>query len=287
MRRLLNFIVLFKEYFVLAVIVFGAFFLMAISRSEQVQPLRAIATVIVGTLQSSYNWIPNPFGSSESADELREKNIALSSELSRLRRAKAENEELRKMLGLKPREGWKLLTAEVVGKTASGDRNMFTLSVGEKDGVHKGMAVITDAGLVGRVYSLGSGFSLIEGLYNRQMRIAVKIARTRVDGILAWDGTDILLVRNVPKALDVQEGDMVVTSEYSSYFPSDVPVGVVTKLEAEPNSLFRRIYVAPLAYPGKIEHVFVVIKDEQLERQKEELEKRAEEEGKKGQQKKK
>jgi rod shape-determining protein MreC len=286
-RRLLNFIVLFKEYFVLSVIALISFFLMAVSRSEQVQPLRAIATVIVGTLQSSYNWIPNPFGATESVDELREKNIALSSELSRLRRAKAENDEFRKLLALKPREGWKLLAAEVVGKTSTGDRNMITLSVGENDGVRKGMAVITDAGLVGRVYALSGGFSLIEGLYNRQLRIAVKIARTRVDGILTWDGTDILLVRNVPKALDVQEGDMVVTSEYSSFFPSDVPVGVVTKLEAEPNSLFRRIYIAPFAYPGKLEHVFVVIKDEQLERQKEELEKKAEEEAKKSQQKKK
>lgn len=253
---------------------------MAVSRSEEVQPLRSVTTIIVGSLQYATSWIPNPLGYSEDAEELREKNIALSSELSRLRRAKAENEELRKLLDYKPRENWKLLGAEIIGKTNTGDRNMFTLSVGESEGVRKGMAVITDAGLVGRVYAVSGGFTIVEGLYNRSMRIAVKVARSRVDGILSWDAADVLLVRNVPKALDVQEGDLIVTSEYSTFFPAEVPVGTVGKLESEPNSLFRRIVVEPLAHPARVEHVFVVLKDEATETKKQTIEKSAAQETK-------
>lgn len=280
MRRIFNFIILFKEYVVLTAIVLFSFFLMAVSRSEEVQPLRSVTTVIVGTLQYATSWIPNPLGYSEDPDKLREQNIALSSELARLRRAKSENEELRKLLGFKPRDNWKLLGAEIIGKTNTGDRNMFTLSVGENDGVRKGMAVITDAGLVGRVYAVSGGLSSVEGLYNRSVRIAVKVSRSRVDGILSWDADDILLVRNVPKALDVQEGDLVVTSEYSTFFPAEVPVGKVTKLESEPNSLFRRIIVEPLAHPAKIEHVFVVLKDEESERQKQAMQSKVTQESK-------
>jgi rod shape-determining protein MreC len=279
-RRIFNFIILFKEYVVLTAIVLFSFFLMAVSRSEEVQPLRSVTTVIVGTLQYATSWIPNPLGYSEDPDKLREQNIALSSELARLRRAKSENEELRKLLGFKPRDNWKLLGAEIIGKTNTGDRNMFTLSVGENDGVRKGMAVITDAGLVGRVYAVSGGLSSVEGLYNRSVRIAVKVSRSRVDGILSWDADDILLVRNVPKALDVQEGDLIVTSEYSTFFPAEVPVGKVTKLESEPNSLFRRIIVEPLAHPAKIEHVFVVLKDEESERQKQAMQSKVTQESK-------
>jgi rod shape-determining protein MreC len=248
---------------------------MAVSRSEQVQPLRSFTTIIVGSLQYATSWIPNPLGYSESVDELREQNIALSTELSRLRRAKAENVELRNLLNYKPRDNWKLLAAEIIGKTSTGERNMFTLFVGENKSVRKGMAVITDVGLVGKVYAVSDGFTIVEGLYNRSMRIAVKVARTRVDGILSWDVADVLLVRNVPKALDVQIGDVIVTSEYSTFFPAEVPVGTITKLESEPNSLFRRIVVEPLAHPSKIENVFVVLKDEEAEYRKQAIEKKA------------
>src|SRR5882672_11832519 len=106
---------------------------------------------------------------------------------------------------------------------------MLTISAGENSGIRKGMAVMTDGVLIGRVFSTSGGFSLVEGLFNRDMRVAVKITRTRVDGILGWEGGDELVVRNVPKALDVKEGDLVVTSEYSTFFPSEVPVGMITK----------------------------------------------------------
>jgi rod shape-determining protein MreC len=107
------------------------------------------------------------------------------------------------------------------------------------------------------------------------MRVSVKIARTRVDGILGWEGGDELVVRDVPKALDVREGDMIVTSEYSTFFPSEVPVGVVTRLEPEPNTLFRKIYVTPAAHPMRVEHCYVILKDEALEQEKSALESKA------------
>ncbi|MEI8134605.1 MAG: rod shape-determining protein MreC [bacterium] len=254
---------------------------MALSRSNEVQPLRAATAILVGSLQSLYSWVPNPFTLGSENEELRKQNILLSSELAQFRRAKGENEELRKLLAFKPLRNWKLLPTEIVGKTSVGERNMITLSAGESAGIRKSMAVITDAGLVGKVYSTSSGFSLVEGLFNRDMRIAVKMVRTRVDGILGWEGTDELVVRNVPKALDVREGDQVVTSEYSTFFPSEVPIGVITKIETEQNSLFRKIYVTPAAHPFHIEHCYVVLKDEALELEKATLETKAIDDAKK------
>jgi rod shape-determining protein MreC len=251
---------------------------MALSRSTEVQSLRAVTTILVGSLQSLYAWIPNPFVLSVENEELRKHNILLLSELAQLRRAKGENDELRRLLAIKPRQGWKLLAAEIVGKTSIGDRNMLTLSAGEQSGIKKGMAVMTDGGLIGRVFSTSGGFSLVEGLFNRDMRVAVKIARTRVDGILGWEGGDELVVRNVPKALDVKEGDLVVTSEYSTFFPSEVPVGIILKQEPEPNTLFRKIYVMPSAHPFRVEHCYVILKDEELEKEKASLETKASDE---------
>jgi rod shape-determining protein MreC len=141
----------------------------------------------------------------------------------------------------------------------SGERNLITLDRGMNDGVRVGMAVMTDAGLVGRVFSTSGGFSLVENLYNTTLKVAAKVERSRIDGIIGWEEGPELLMRNVPKAHDVEIGDRIVTSEYSIYFPSDVPIGTVVKLEDEPNSLFRRIVIMPEAIPERVEHCFIVL----------------------------
>jgi rod shape-determining protein MreC len=185
----------------------------------------------------------------------------MSSEIADLRHAKGENEELRKLLSLKLQPGWKVVASDIVGKTTIAERNMMTLDIGESSGVEKGMPVITDAGLVGRTFASSGGFTIAEGLFNTNVRIAIKTARTHIDGIITWEGGDELVIRNIPKLLDVQVGDLIVTSEYSTLFPSDISVGTIARIEDERNSLFRRIFVTPAANPLQVEHCYVVVKD--------------------------
>jgi rod shape-determining protein MreC len=277
MGKFLDFFVVFKEYVALILFIAISLIMIAITRSNDVQPLRAFATAVVGTIQSTYAWIPNPVTLSRENKALQSRSIELAAEVGRLRRARAENDELRKLLGIRPRAGWNLLATEVVGKTSSAQRNMMTLDRGSNDGVAVGMAVITDAGLVGRIYAVSPGFSSVELLFNQSFRTAAKIARTRVEGIIGYEEGPVLRMFNVPKALDVQIGDLVVTSEYSTFFPAEVPVGTIIKLESEPNSLFRRVTIDPAANAYRVEHAFIVLKDPNAEREKMLLEQKAKE----------
>ncbi len=275
MQRFLDLILAFKEYVALTIFVALSLVLIALNQATDVQPLRAFTTAVVGSLQSTVSWIPNPFALARENKELRNQAIELASEVGRLRRAKVENSELRKLLGIANRPEWKLLPAEVVGKTTNFERNMVTLSRGSADGIMKDMAVVTDAGLIGKVYSTSQNFSLVEMLFNRDFRAAAKVTRTRVEGIVAWDGGPTLVMRNVPKALDVRVGDLVSTSEYSAFFPSEVPIGTILRLEPEPNSLFRRITLDPIVNLFRVEHAYVVLKDVALERERLALEQKA------------
>ena len=268
MRRFLDLLIAFKEYVALTVFVAVSLSLIAISRTTDVMPLRAFATGVVGAIQSTYAWIPNPISLNRENKELRGKAIELAAEVGRLRRAEAENTELRRLLGIAPHPGWKLTAAEVVGKTTTFQRNMITINLGANDHVVAGMAVVTDAGLVGRIYATSPSFSLVQMLFNTDLRVAAKIARTRVEGIIAWDGGPELVMRNVPKALDVQVGDLVITSEFSSFFPSDVAIGTIIRMEPEPNSLFRKVTVDPSVNLFRVEHVYVVVKDEGKEKER-------------------
>jgi rod shape-determining protein MreC len=277
MQRFFDLLITFKEYVALTIYVSVAFIFIALSPGKEVQPLRAFTAGVVGAIQSAYAWIPNPFALARENTELREHAMELASEVGRLRRAHVENLELRRLLGISNRPEWKLLPAEVVGKTTESERNMMTIGRGASDGLMAGMAVITDAGLIGRISSTSDHFALVEMLFNRDFRAATRVARTRVEGIVAWDGGPTLVMRNVPKALDVQIGDLIVTSEYSTYFPADVPIGTVIRIEPEPNSLFRRITLEPTVNLFRVEHAYVVIKDAALEQERLALEQKARE----------
>ena len=272
MRRFLDLIIAFKEYVALTLFVAASLSMIAVSRTTDVMPLRAFVTGVVGGIQSTYAWIPNPITIAQENRDLQSKSIELSAEVGRLRRAEAENRELRRLLGIAPHPDWKLRAAEVVGKTTTFQRNMLTIDLGAKDSILPGMAVVTDAGLVGRIYATSENFSLVQMLLNTDLRIASKIARTRVEGIITWDGTwggpSDLVMRNIPKALDVQLGDLVVSSEYSSYFPADVAIGTIDSIGPEANSLFRRVLVRPSVDFFRVEHVFVIVKDISKERER-------------------
>ncbi len=280
MRRFLDLIIAFKEYVALTVFVAASLTMIAVSRTTDVMPLRAFATGLVGAIQSTYAWIPNPIALERENRELESKSIELASEVGRLRRSEAENRELRRMLGIAPHPDWKLRAAEVVGKTTNFQRNMLTINLGAKDSILPGMAVVTDAGLVGRIYSTSKNFALVQMLFNTDVRIAAKIARTRVEGIISWEGGPSLTMRNIPKALDVQLGDLIVSSEYSSFFPAEVGIGTIDSIAPEANSLFRRVLVSPSVNLFRVEHVYVIVKDIGKERERLELEARAGNEGK-------
>ncbi len=272
MRRFLDLIIAFKEYVALTVFVAASLTMIAVSHTTDVMPLRAFVTGMVGMIQSTYAWIPNPITIAQENHDLQSKSIELSAEVGRLRRSEAENRELRRLLGIAPHPAWKLRAAEVVGKTTTFQRNMLTIDLGAKDSIVPGMAVVTDAGLVGRIYATSENFSLVQMLFNTDLRIASKIARTRVEGIITWEGGSDLLMRNIPKALDVQLGDLVVSSEYSSYFPADVAIGTIDSIAPESNSLFRRVLVSPSVNLFRVEHVYVIVKDVSKERERLSLE---------------
>ena len=68
----------------------------------------------------------------------------------------------------------------------------------------------------------------------------------------------MLALQDVAKTLDVQTGDVVITSEYSSYFPPGIRIGVVTAARGAEGSLFQSIEVKPAVDFSRLEEVFVI-----------------------------
>lgn len=258
MRTLLNILITFKEYVLLAVFLVISLVLLAGNDNRQLKAVRAYTVGILGAMQSAVSVVPNVFTLQRENEVLRDLNVNLSDEVSRLREARIENERLRAMLRLRQDVPFTMVAAQVVGKSLLLMRNTLTLDVGSRSGIAPDMPVISEQGLVGKVIAVSEDYSLAQILFNKDFRAGAMIQRSRVDGILAWEGGTRMSLTNIPKTQEVHVTDLVITSGYSSVYPADITVGTVSSVRQRAGSLFHEIEVMPAVDFPTLEQVFVI-----------------------------
>jgi rod shape-determining protein MreC len=257
MQRLYQLYFLFKEYIVFSFLVLVSIALLTQNDNEQVRRIRSLAVGMVGAFQSTISVIPNVFEMQRENEMLRRMNVNLADEVNQLREARLENMRLRSMIALKETSTTKLIAGKIVAKNLNLLRNTLTMNIGENDGVAVGMPIVTGEGLVGRVIAVSGDYAVGQAMLNADFRASAKVQRSRVDGIIAWDGKSVML-KNIAKSLDVRPGDAIVTSEYSNVFPPNIKIGVVGSVTEVPGSLFKRVEVVPAVDFVKLEEAFVV-----------------------------
>jgi len=259
MRRLLDILLVFREYILLIFFLLVSLILLASNDTTQIRTIRSFTVASMGYLQEVFGFIPNYFDLRQENAVLREVNLTQAEELSRLREAALENTQLRQLLELKDREPLHYRAANVVGKTSHLLRNTITIDVGEDVGVQVNMPIVSDAGLVGKIIATSRRYAVGQILLNKEFRASAKVQRSHVDGILVWEGGPYVQLKNVAKTLDVKVGDGVVTSEYSSIFPPGIKIGVVTNTTQVPGALFQTVEITPGVDFSRLEVLFVVM----------------------------
>jgi rod shape-determining protein MreC len=216
-------------------------------------------------MEEQLSFIPTYFGLKAENELLHHINIELADEAQRLREAKLENLRLRQLLGLKDQLPYKLIAARIVNKNLTLLRNTITINIGSSDSIQQYMPVVSDGGLIGIVTAVTKHYSTINILLNTEFRVSGKVQRSRVDGIVMWDGKTLSL-KNVPKMRDIKVGDVVTTSEYSNTFPPDIRIGLVSDVREQPSALFKSITIEPGVDFVKLETVFVMAYAQDKER---------------------
>ena len=258
LRRVYEFLILFRDYLVFGVLLAACAALLAQNDDAQIRTIRSVAVVAVGSVQDLLGVIPHYFDLRRENQVLREQNLSLADEVSRLREARLENVRLHGMLRLKEDKHTAVVAANVIGKNLALLRNTVTLDVGEANGVRVNMPIVTEDGLAGKVTAVSGAYAVAQILFNREIRVSAKIERSRVDGIIRWDGGPLLTMADVAKTLDVRTGDVVITSEYSTFFPAGIRIGLVTAAHRSEGSLFQTVEVRPAVDFTRLEEVFVL-----------------------------
>lgn len=129
---------------------------------------------------------------------------------------------------------FELTTASVVSNSINKRRNFIVLNRGLRDGVTPDMAVLSpDGAMVGYIVECSERYAVAISILNISFRASGKIAGGDYFGSILWDGADPrrVTMTELSKYAEPKEGDAVVSTGFSQYFPSDIPIGTVERVE--------------------------------------------------------
>ncbi len=143
------------------------------------------------------------------------------------------------------------------------DTNPFSLNViinrGEKDGVYEGQPVINEQGVVGQVVSVARTTSRVLLLSDANHSIPVIDTRNGVRAIASGTGViNELAINNIPRNVDIKEGDLLVTSGLGGKFPSGYPVAKVVKYEGREGAQFAEIKAVTFASLDRLRYMLLI-----------------------------
>jgi rod shape-determining protein MreC len=202
-----------------------------------------------------------------SASSIKSENARLRRELDQVRgqsdRARAatqENKELKRLLNLPFAEDADAIAAPVVDAAPGNFEFTVQIGKGSNDGVGVDMAVVTGAGLVGRVTDVARDRSTVLLIKDPRSGVGVRIEKSQTTGILkgrADSGT--LRVEFVDPNASVTEGELVYTSGLqNSPFPAAIPIAEVSKVTKARGDLQQDILVKPLVDFSRLDYVKVL-----------------------------
>jgi rod shape-determining protein MreC len=151
------------------------------------------------------------------------------------------------------------IPATITDNSVNKQHNYIMLDVGSRDNVAPDMGVVTEYGVIGIVMAVTEHYAMVKSLLHTDWRCNVRLVHAGDFGPLQWDGLTYneAVLHDIPQHSNVQTGDTVVTSGYSSIFPPNIPVGVVQSYEIKRGN-FYEIRIRLFADFKKIKHVNVV-----------------------------
>lgn len=186
----------------------------------------------------------------EEINLLQRENIALRLQLNKLRE---QQDEAIAQAYLPSQENSNALRAKIIYRHPGWWWRYMTVDKGGKDGVKRGMPVLSGENVVGRIFLVEDTTSVVELITSPDLRIPVVVDDTRDIGVLSGDGKGKMILHYMPKDITLPS-DIQVTTAFAmgNFLPGllvgtieslqeDMSVGDFTTYKVKPNVNFSRL----------------------------------------------
>lgn len=143
------------------------------------------------------------------------------------------------------------INANIVNRNVGYWYNTIVIDKGSKNNVKKGMAVVVNSGLVGKVIKTSNFTSTVKLLtadeLNGNISVKIKLDSKDVYGLLTGYNkeTNTYKIEGISESDEIKEGAIVTTTGLSDIFPSGILVGNVKSVTADNYDLTKIVEVTP------------------------------------------
>jgi rod shape-determining protein MreC len=267
---------------VLALLVLSSFVLLTATYGQQSGGLQRGVSAVFGPLQEGadralkpardlVNWVDETFAARGDKDRLETEVQQLRGKVAAGETALSENNQLRKLVGLRASgelpAGFNPVTGRVIARSPTIWYSTVTIDHGTSAGVAVNDPVINGDGLVGRVTSATAGTAQVTLITDHTSAVSAKVVPDGIQGVIrpeVGDPTDLVL-DFIDSSKHVRVGETVVTSGWkarglSSLYPYGIPLGRVTQASVAEQEASQQVHVRPYADLRQLEFVQVLTK---------------------------
>ena len=225
---------------------------------ECCSPFLKASTFVINTIQGVFQDYVFLVHLQKENTLLKQRIAELQKEIGELREMALANERLQNLLQFREKISPSMIAAEVIGQDPSSWFKSVTINKGEKDGVRKGMAVISPEGVIGQILKTAPHHSTVLLITDYNSAIDSIVQRTRAKAIVEGKGENRCQLKYLLRTEEVIVGDIVVTSGLSGNFPKGLMVGEIRKVEKEGQGIFQYAELVPSVDLTKLEEVLVI-----------------------------
>jgi len=190
---------------------------------------------------------------------LQERVAQLEAEVVTLREQASEVDALRALLGAaRQAPENRYLSAKVIGRDTSPFLHYLILDQGSDMGVRRGMPVVNQNGLVGRITEVSATASKLQLVTDPDSVINARIQVSRSEGILVGRPTGDLELIYLSQDIQVNVGEIVVTSGLGGGFPPEILIGRVVSVHRRDYELYQTAIIEPRSDFSRLEMVLII-----------------------------
>ncbi len=222
-------------------------------------PLQKASTLVIKTVQGTFQKYIFLVNLERENRMLKQKIAELQEENHRAKEVTLAFDRLKQLLQFREKNSPSMIGAEVIGQDPSSWFKSVTIDKGERDGVKKGMAVISPAGVIGQILKTAPHYATVLLITDYNSAVDSIVQGTRAKAIVEGKGENRCQLKYLLRTEEVAVGDAVVTSGMAGNFPKGLMVGEIKKVDKKGYGVFQYAELAPSVDLTKLEEVFVIM----------------------------
>ena len=149
--------------------------------------------------------------------------------------------------------------AAVIGRDPSPFLHYILINAGSNDGILRGMPVVTDQGLVGRVDAVIADAARVQLITDPASRVNVRLQNAETEASLVGSVTGDVSLDLIPQDVTIEQGDLVLTSGLGGGYPPDLILGQVVNIRTRDFDLFQQATIQPVVDFNRLQIVLVIV----------------------------